>query len=110
MAVPPDRLQVVADVVSAHPGVNHNYEREHHYNLWFVITGCDAATLHDRLDALVPGALGFESLSAVVSGGSHDIEALSKTVGAVFSIALGTLVSWSILDAIGSRRRLADDD
>ncbi len=60
--------------------------------------------------ALVPGALGFESLSAVVSGGSHDIEALSRTVGAVFSIALGTLVSWSILDAIGSRRRLADDD
>ena len=60
--------------------------------------------------ALVPGALGFESLSEVVAGGTRDVEALSKTVGAVFSIALGTLVGWSVLDAIGSRRRLADDD
>lgn len=39
MAVPADDLQRVADIVSAHPGVNHNYEREHGYNLWFVMTG-----------------------------------------------------------------------
>ncbi|HRM93247.1 MAG TPA: Lrp/AsnC family transcriptional regulator, partial [Alicycliphilus sp.] len=26
MAVPPDRLDAVAAVVSSHPGVNHNYE------------------------------------------------------------------------------------
>lgn len=45
MAVPPERLQAVADVVSAHPGVNHNYEREHHFNLWFVMTGPDAETV-----------------------------------------------------------------
>ena len=25
--------------VDALPGVNHNYEREHRFNLWFVITG-----------------------------------------------------------------------
>lgn len=52
LAVPAQRLAAVAALVDALPGVNHNYEREHHYNLWFVITGCDAATLHDRLDAL----------------------------------------------------------
>jgi DNA-binding Lrp family transcriptional regulator len=40
-AVPPQRLASVAAQVSAHPGVNHNYEREHAYNLWFVITGAD---------------------------------------------------------------------
>ena len=39
MAVPPQRLQAVADAVSALPGVNHNYEREHALNLWFVLTG-----------------------------------------------------------------------
>ena len=24
-------------MVSSYPEVNHNYEREHHYNLWFVV-------------------------------------------------------------------------
>ena len=31
-------------VVNAEPGVNHNYEREHDWNLWFVVTAADAAT------------------------------------------------------------------
>lgn len=52
MAVPPGRLDAVAAQVDALPGVNHNYEREHRFNLWFVITGTDAATLYLRLDAL----------------------------------------------------------
>lgn len=43
MAVPAARLDAVAAVVSTHPGVNHNYEREHRFNLWFVLTGRDAA-------------------------------------------------------------------
>lgn len=44
-AVPPAQLDAVAALVSAHPGVNHNYERENRYNLWFVITGCDSGTV-----------------------------------------------------------------
>jgi DNA-binding Lrp family transcriptional regulator len=43
MAVPPERLEQVAKLVSEQPGVNHNYEREHRYNLWFVATGTSAA-------------------------------------------------------------------
>lgn len=39
MAVPADALEAVAGLVSAYPEVNHNYEREHRLNLWFVITG-----------------------------------------------------------------------
>ena len=35
--VPADRLEAVAEVVSAHPTVTHCYEREHSYNLWFTI-------------------------------------------------------------------------
>lgn len=42
MQIPSDRLEETAAIVSAHPGVNHNYEREHALNLWFVITGNDA--------------------------------------------------------------------
>ncbi len=52
MAVPAERLDAVAAQVDALPGVNHNYEREHGFNLWFVITGPDAASLHARLDVL----------------------------------------------------------
>jgi siroheme decarboxylase len=52
MMVPAARLATVAAQVDAVPGVNHNYEREHGFNLWFVITGRDVAALHQRLDAL----------------------------------------------------------
>jgi DNA-binding Lrp family transcriptional regulator len=52
MAVPPERLEAVAAIVSAHPGVNHNYEREHHFNLWFVMTGRDRAAVDAAIDAL----------------------------------------------------------
>lgn len=38
MAVPYDRLQEIAAFVNTYAEVNHNYEREHHYNLWFVVT------------------------------------------------------------------------
>ena len=37
MRVPEDRLDEVADHVSARPEVNHNYQRDHAINLWFVV-------------------------------------------------------------------------
>ena len=42
IAVPPARLGEVAALVSAQAEVNHNYEREHAFNLWFVVTAADA--------------------------------------------------------------------
>jgi siroheme decarboxylase len=45
LAVPPQDLTKVAAFVSNFAEVNHNYEREHHFNLWFVITAADAAHL-----------------------------------------------------------------
>ncbi|MDE2579984.1 MAG: Lrp/AsnC family transcriptional regulator [Hyphomicrobiales bacterium] len=36
--VPAERLDAVAAQVSAHAAVNHNYAREHDWNLWFVVT------------------------------------------------------------------------
>lgn len=38
MSVPKQDLECVARIISAFPEVNHNYEREHEYNLWFVVT------------------------------------------------------------------------
>ena len=37
MQVPAELLAAVADFVSAFAEVNHNYEREHALNLWFVV-------------------------------------------------------------------------
>ena len=37
MRVPVEMLQSVADFVSGFAEVNHNYEREHRLNLWFVV-------------------------------------------------------------------------
>jgi DNA-binding Lrp family transcriptional regulator len=52
MAVPEAELERVAGIVSAFPEVNHNYEREHRYNLWFVATAPDAGALEQALSRI----------------------------------------------------------
>ena len=49
MAVPAERLPGVAKLVSSYAQVNHNYEREHEFNLWFVVTASDAQEVADVL-------------------------------------------------------------
>jgi len=49
MAVPPEQLEPVAQLVNGYAEVNHNYEREHALNLWFVATAPDP----DRLQAVL---------------------------------------------------------
>ena len=49
MQVPAAALEAVADIVNGFPEVNHNYEREHRYNLWFVVTAADRAALAHTL-------------------------------------------------------------
>jgi DNA-binding Lrp family transcriptional regulator len=56
MAVPPERLERVAAAVGAHAGVNHNYEREHAFNLWFVVTAPAAADVERTLLDIEAGA------------------------------------------------------
>lgn len=52
MAVPPERLDEIAAIVSAQPEVNHNYEREHELNLWFVAVAKDEAALSAALSRI----------------------------------------------------------
>ena len=61
LAVPPADLERVAAIVNAEPGVNHNYAREHAYNLWFVVTACDVAALFATL-ARIERATGLAAL------------------------------------------------
>jgi DNA-binding Lrp family transcriptional regulator len=49
LAVPAEQLEEIAALVSEYPEVNHNYQREHDYNLWFVVT----APNRMRLDAVL---------------------------------------------------------
>ena len=53
--------------------------------------------------ALVPGALSFEELGRAAAG-AGDISTLGVTVAAIFSIALGTLIGWSVFATINTRR------
>ena len=62
MAVPESQLQAVADKISAYPEVNHNYEREHRFNLWFVAMAADAGHLQAVLDSIEQDT-GYKPLS-----------------------------------------------
>jgi DNA-binding Lrp family transcriptional regulator len=56
MAVPPEKLEIVAHSVNRFPEVNHNYEREHRYNLWFVVTAGSDGRLQAALGAIEQAA------------------------------------------------------
>jgi DNA-binding Lrp family transcriptional regulator len=58
MAVPEERLEEVAGVVNRFEEVNHNYQREHVFNLWFVVTAPDA----ERVSAVLSG---IEALTGI---------------------------------------------
>jgi len=50
MSIPETRLEEIAAMVSDYSEVNHNYQREHHFNLWFVVTASDELALNAVLD------------------------------------------------------------
>ncbi|MEO9276318.1 MAG: Lrp/AsnC family transcriptional regulator [Nitrososphaera sp.] len=55
MAIEPEKLDSVANQVNKHPGVSHNYERNHEYNLWFTLAvppGSDLKTEIDKFSKL----------------------------------------------------------
>lgn len=62
MRVPPGDLERVAALVNGYPEVNHNYEREHALNLWFVAAAPDGARLQQVLDDIAARS-GYEVLS-----------------------------------------------
>ncbi len=49
LSVPPDQLDHYAEIVNRYPQTNHNYEREHEINLWFVLTAADQQQLDDTI-------------------------------------------------------------
>ena len=39
VAAPDGQIEKVAAIINEDPGVNHSYEREDQWNIWFVATG-----------------------------------------------------------------------
>lgn len=70
ICVPAARLDEVAGIVTAEPTVNHNYEREHEFNLWFVVTGADRRTI-DTVLARITKATGLEVLDLPLERAFH---------------------------------------
>jgi len=62
MAVPAQRLETVARYVSDFREVNHNYAREHRFNLWFVATAPERGRLLQVLET-IERTTGLEVLS-----------------------------------------------
>ncbi|NOR81328.1 MAG: Lrp/AsnC family transcriptional regulator [Methyloprofundus sp.] len=52
MAIPDDQLTATANIVSSFAEVNHNYEREHRFNLWFVLIAADEQHLHTTVTGI----------------------------------------------------------
>lgn len=52
IAVNPDSVTQVAGLVNQFPEVNHNYEREHEFNLWFVITASSSEHLQQVINQI----------------------------------------------------------
>jgi DNA-binding Lrp family transcriptional regulator len=51
-AVKPDKLDYVANEVNKHPGVSHNYERNHDFNMWFTLAVPPFSDMKTDLDRL----------------------------------------------------------
>lgn len=84
--VPEEKIGEAAQIINAHPGVSHNYLRNHDYNIWFTM-------------AVAPDSrLGLEKT----------IEILKEQVGADDAIILPTLKMFKIsvkMDTTGKRAK-----
>jgi DNA-binding Lrp family transcriptional regulator len=70
MAIPPDQLNEVAQIVCEEPAVNHNYEREDDMNLWFVVTASGCREL-DEILLRIEQACGYPTIKLPLEKAFH---------------------------------------
>ena len=63
-AVKENKIEDVANEINKHPGVSHNYERNHEYNLWFTLAVPPYGDMKEDLEkmALLDGVLKYRVL------------------------------------------------
>ena len=49
---PIDRVDEVAQVMNEHPGVSHNYRRDHEFNIWWTVAVPPSSSLEDHVNAV----------------------------------------------------------
>ena len=52
MTIPAEQLETCAEIINQFSEVNHNYERDHAFNLWFVIIASDQNNLTEVLSSI----------------------------------------------------------
>jgi len=62
VSAPDDRFEAVADVINGYRQVNHNYRRDHEWNMWFVVTAASRET-RDGILADIEERTGLEVLN-----------------------------------------------
>jgi DNA-binding Lrp family transcriptional regulator len=50
--VPPEKLDKAISIINKHPGISHNYLRNHDYNLWFILVSLPEKDPLDEADKL----------------------------------------------------------
>ncbi len=59
MSVPDDKIEAVANIINDFKAVNHNYKRQHDFNLWFVATAPTHPDLQNTISQM-EDATGYE--------------------------------------------------
>ena len=62
LKVEPVHIEEVASCISAYPGVTHNYEREHTFNLWFTLT----AENKQKINSILREIFSFKGVEAML--------------------------------------------
>jgi len=67
MKVSSDKLVTVANIINKHPGVSHNYERNHDFNLWFTIATPPKTNVKAEVEKLskLPGVMTTRMLPTI---------------------------------------------
>ena len=70
ISVPQDKIEEVAEFISSFKEVTHNYEREHEFNLWFVVNASDQDGVEKTLKE-IENHTGLEVLNLPMVKGYH---------------------------------------
>jgi len=70
LKVPPNKIDETAELVNAYEAINHNYLREHEFNLWFVVTGSRQQKVDDVLES-IRTRTGYDLISLPMVRGYH---------------------------------------
>ncbi len=70
VSIPEKQLDKIAETINQFEQVNHNYAREHDYNLWFVVTDKDMITLKETLK-VIEEKIGFPLLVLPMEASYH---------------------------------------